>query len=954
MEDGRIDRNRTDDKMSQYVLSATLEMKDRMSATIKTVKKNVSGFKDALASTTPAVERLAGTNKKLTSSALEAASGVEQATGALDRFKGTRRATVSVTDNATSKINRIKSQLNGLKSKDIAVNLVQKGGSKFKNGLDGVASGMLMNTSMQMLGGAGVGFGIYNTIKSYMDFEQTMSGVKAIAGATDDEFQQLTQSALEMGAKTKFTTTEAAQALTYMGMAGWKTDEMIGGLPGIMNLAAASGEDLAQVSDIVTDAMTSFKMSAEQAGEFADVLAIASSNSNTNVGKMGYTFKYVAPLAGALGYNIQDTALAIGAMADSGIKGEQAGTSLKTILTRLVSPTKDAKDAIAVLNQHVAGGFSVIDATTGKMKPLKTVLNDLRKGFKDLDTAEKTKVATDLAGQDALPGLLALLNESDEKYDSLSKAIDGASGAAEKMAKIRLDNLAGDLTYLSSAWDGLTKNLLSGSASSGLRDITQEVTKLINRFNEDIKDGLDFGDVFDVVGQLVIDLKNKFLQLDGVGSVLAGGALVGALYKITKLTKSGVDAISDVLHPKSGGLSGGTGSSSIGDMTVSANNVIVNGKVGAGGTGVGAPGGATGTKTGEVPSAGKMGRWGKIFGRVAMGLSIGTAAYDIYNAAPGDRGNVAVKAGGSLAGMYAGSKAGAFAGGAIGGAFGGVGAIPGSIIGAILGGLGGSVLGNNLADGLLNGTFGASRLQSMKEEVTYRDNESRGMTYEDYDNVTESMEKATEDRSKAMSSLWDTMWTGLRNHGQETVDSIKDQWSDIPGWYDSDVWGPIDSGASRTGGAIENAFSNAWSSIESVWGSAASWFESNVSAPISAKISQISANALSQYSFGKDGSLKSGPDIPMDAVGDYNFPGGLAQINEHGGELIDLPQESRIYPAGKTAQIISREAQNAPRSGNTVTVTGNTFIVRNEADMDKIAYTIMRALEQGYANYGGA
>ena len=940
--------------MSQYILSATLEMKDKMSAVIKTAKKNVSGFKATLASTTPAVDRLAGTNKKLTSSALEAASGVEKATSALDRFKGTRRATVSVTDNATSTINRIKSQLNGIKSKDVAVNLVQKGGSKLKNSLGGVASGMMMNTSMQMLGGAGVGFGIYNTIKSYMDFEQTMSGVKAIAGATDDEFQKLTQSALDMGAKTKFTTTEAAQALTYMGMAGWKTDEMISGLPGIMNLAAASGEDLASVSDIVTDAMTSFKMGAEEAGEFADVLAAAASNSNTNVGKMGYTFKYVAPLAGALGYNIQDTALAIGAMADSGVKGEQAGTSLRALFTRLVSPTKDVNEAMAVLSQHVEGGFSAIDATTGKMKPLRTVLTDLRKGFKGLSEAEKGKIASDLAGQEAMSGLLAIVNESDEKFDSLAKSIDDSHDAAEKMAKIRLDNLAGDLTYLSSAWDGFTKNLLSGSASSGLRDVTQEVTKLINKFNEDIKDGLDVGDVFDVVGTLVIDLKNKFLQLDGVGSVLAGGALAGALYKLAKLTKSGVDAVTDVLHPKGESLPGGAGGGSVGNMTVSANNVIVNGKVSAGGTGVEVPGGTAGTKTGDGAKVGKVGKFGKIFGRVMTLAALGTAAYEVYNAAPGERGATAFKAGGSLAGMYAGSKAGALAGGAIGSAFGGVGAIPGSILGAILGGLGGSVLGNNLADGILNGTFGASRLQSMKEEATYRDNESRGMTYEDYDGVTESMEKATEDRSKAISGLWDTMWESLKSHGQETVESIKDQWSDIPGWYDSDVWGPIDSGASRTGSAIESAFSGAWSSIEGVWSGAASWFESNVVSPISAKISQISANALSQYSFGKDGSLKSGPDIPMDAVGDTYFPGGLAQINEHGGELIDLPQGSRIYPSGKTEHIISREVQRASNSGNSVTVTGNTFIVRNEADMDKIAYTIMRALEQGYANYGGA
>ncbi len=349
----------------------------------------------------------------------------------------------------------------------------------------------------------------------------------------------------------------------------------------------------------------------------------------------------------------------------------------------------------------------------------------------------------------------------------------------------------------------------------------------------------------------------------------------------------------------------------------------------------------------------KLGDGGKIFGRVAMGLSIGTAAYDIYKAAPEDRGNVAAKSAGGLAGMYLGAKAGGMAGGAIGSAFGGVGAIPGAVIGSILGGIGGSIWGNNLADGILNGTFGADRLRSMKEAATYHDNEVRGTTYEDYDAVTDSMEKATETRSQAISGLWSTMWESLKTGGQTAVSTVENAWDGAVSWFDSSVWSPLKTAASSAGSAIENAFSSAWASVEGVWGSVAEWFESHVADPISAKISQISANALSRYSFA-NGSVSVDSSVPMDAVGDYNFPGGLAQINEHGGELIDLPQGSRIYPAEKSARIIAREAQSRAGSSPSVTVTGNTFVVRNEADMDKIAYTIMRALEQGYANYGGA
>ena len=194
-----------------------------------------------------------------------------------------------------------------------------------------------------------------------------MSKVAAISGATGDDLKALTDKAKEMGATTKFSASESADALQYMAMAGWKTDDMLSGLEGIMNLAAASGEDLATTSDIVTDALTAFGLTAEDSTHFADILAQASANANTNVGMMGETFKYVAPVAGALGYSAEDTALAIGLMANSGIKASQAGTSLRSIMSRMAKPTKEVQNAMNKL------GVSLTDSS-GNMKTLNELM----------------------------------------------------------------------------------------------------------------------------------------------------------------------------------------------------------------------------------------------------------------------------------------------------------------------------------------------------------------------------------------------------------------------------------------------------------------------------------------------------------------------------------------------------------------------------------------------------
>ena len=285
-------------------------------------------------------------------------------------------------------------------------------------------------------------------IKTSSDFESAMSKVSAISGATGTNLDKLNKKAQEMGSKTKFSATEAANAFEYMAMAGWKPEDMLDGIEGIMNLAAASGEDLATTSDIVTDALTAFGLSAKDSGHFADVLAKASSSANTNVSMLGESFKYVAPVAGALGYSAEDTAIALGLMANAGIKGSQAGTALRSSISRLVKPTDDAA---AMMDKY---GISLTNAD-GTMKPLGEVMNNLREKLGGLSEAEQAQAAATLFGQEAMSGMLAIINASDSDYQSLTDSIYNADGAAQQMADTMLNNLSGQLTLLKSALEGL-------------------------------------------------------------------------------------------------------------------------------------------------------------------------------------------------------------------------------------------------------------------------------------------------------------------------------------------------------------------------------------------------------------------------------------------------------------------------------------------------------------------
>lgn len=354
----------------------------------------------------------------------------------------------------------------------------------FSSALNTVGSGLAKGVTLPLLG---VGTA---AVKVASSFDSAMSEVKAISGATGTQFTQLRDKAIEMGAKTKFSATESAEAFKYMAMAGWDTKDMLNSISGVMNLAAASGEDLGTVSDIVTDAMTAFGLAADgttkvlkngynvevsNAEHFSDVLAEASSRSNTNVSLMGATFKYVAPIAGAMGYSIEDTAVAIGLMASAGIKGEQAGTALRSTITRLVKPTKESGTAMDAL------GISVTNSD-GSMKSLDDVLRQVRSSMSGLTEDQKASYAAMLAGQEGMSGLLAIVNASDEDYQKLSESIQNCTGASQEMADTMQDNLGGAVTLLKSALEsaGIT---IGERLTPYIRELAEWITGLVEKFN---------------------------------------------------------------------------------------------------------------------------------------------------------------------------------------------------------------------------------------------------------------------------------------------------------------------------------------------------------------------------------------------------------------------------------------------------------------------------------------
>nr|DAS84396.1 MAG TPA: minor tail protein [Caudoviricetes sp.] len=850
---------------AEHVIDIVVETKDNVSPGLDRAKKKLSGFEKSIEKTQARLNAFAKADYEVVLRAIDRITPTSgKARDTLRSLAGrTYNATISAIDRTAIKVREAQARLTALTSKAWMVTIAAKNTVAAK--ASGAVSGAVQSvTGMggQMLAGAGIGYGIYDTIKTYKDFQAQMSTVAAISGATGTELDALTEKAKEMGASTSFSASDAGKAFEYMAMAGWKSGEMISGISGIMDLAAASGEDLGRVSDIVTDALTAFGLQAADSGHFADVLAAASSNSNTNVSMMGETFKYVAPLAGSLGYSIEDVSVAIGILANSGIKGEKAGTGLTAVFNGLSSPTKQAKAAMDEL------GISMFDSA-GKARPLRDMIGNLREAFAGLSQEEKMKYAYDLAGVDGMKTIQLLVNASASDYEKLTEAIANADGAARKMAETRMDNLAGDMEQLGGAWETFQLSIMEGKGAEGLRSFVSGVTKDIERLTEYMKDGFDISDVGRLALDILTQLKNKFLELDGIGSILAGGVLAGALYKIASLAKKAGRFIKDASSGGGGGSSAAEGGlPGVKSMVVHAQSVVVNGGSGAGGA-VPDVGGSKGGGKASAPKG--RARFGGILGRAAAVVGLGLGAYEAYNIHQEnqqslaeaqnafDSGDVPLShvkeverentnrmgasvgsTGGALAGGFAGAKAGAAIGGGIGALFGGVGAAPGAAIGGVIGGIGGAIGGSMLGESI----------GKQFAEIS----EAASTTWSSIKSGASDTWSRVSDAASSASSYVGTQWSAFKGYIGDALSPIRERvedtinvivglgatvWEEIKPYWDegkafvSEVWQSIRDTAQAAWDGIKDSISAAWDTICEFFAPAGDWFLSSVWQPIS-------------------------------------------------------------------------------------------------------------------------
>lgn len=911
-------------------LSAVIELKDNISANINKMSTNFAQFIKRTSALDPILQKTDTATKRTGRAFDELGVKVGKTKSSLSSLRSVYNTSLRVKDYATSTIRKVKAEATAFGGKVYTATMAMRDATgpamgKVKNKLSGAAAGLTMGVPVQMLGMAGVGLGVMDIIKTYSDFTKEMSNVKAISGASEEAFEKLTKSALEMGRTSKFTATESAQALGYMAMAGWNTEQMMSGLPGVMNLAAASGEDLAKVSDIVTDAMTAFKMPAADSAHFADVLAKASSKSNTNVGLMGYTFKYVAPLAGTLGYSIEDVGVAIGAMANASIKGEQAGTNLRAILSRMSKPTEEISAAMEDI------GVSLTDAN-GQIKPFSSVMKELRTGFKRLTPEQRLMYASTIAGTEAMSGLLAIVEQGDDDFANLTKEINNAKGASQEMAAVKMNNLAGDLTLLSSEWDSFVLGLMTDKGGGGgLRSAVQEVTDVIKAFHGGDEQGRTTIEVWKGLGKIIGDTLKKVYEFDGsAGAILATGATITALYKIGKVGTKAFKWLKSVPKGKQLPVGGSSGLPGISDMTVNAATVYVNGSVVPGTDSGVSPGGKKSPGKTSVPReapipAKPRSRWRigvdatKKVGGYALKpikavakrvgwLPVIAGAYQIATAQPGQRMQATANVAGGLAGAWAGGKAGSAIGGAVGSAFGGVGAIPGAAIGGVLGSIGGYMGGEALME----------NWSSVTDWISNKTKEAGDKAVENYRQSQSELSSITEEtnsKEAQMADLRAQAWKGA-------WESVKSAWGECQGWFDANVWQPLVSAVNSAKESIISAFSDAVAGAKAVWQGITGWFEENIIGPLRSKFNTLStlASGISMPSElgGSGGSLlkgsysffSGGKPPKRNALGTTYFTGGLTTINEHGEELIDLAGGSRIYPAGQTKRIIRDEVRS--------------------------------------------
>jgi TP901 family phage tail tape measure protein len=934
--------------MSEFLLSATLELKDKLTGTVNEARKGLANLKESVQGIPSGMQSAAASFEKTGASAKALTSGVDAAKRSLSGIKGAYTTRLEAKDDATSKIKQVQEELNQFKGKtytamiNVKNNMAKDGGmgGKLSNGMSNMAGGMLMGTSLQMAGAAGIGYGIYDTIKTYMDFEAQLSEIKALTGLDAAAMDQVKEKAMELGQATVFGNTEVAKGMAELLKAGVDIKDVLGDASeAALNLAVAGDIALPDAAEIMSTAMNAFKV--DDATHAADILAGAANASATSVGELKYSLAACSAVAAGAGMSFDDTNTALAVFAQNGLKGLDAGTSLKTMLSNLVPKGKTAIAAFEKLNLLTESGSSAFFDEAGKMKSLADIAGLLNNRLKDMTKEEQLSTLYDMFGSDAIRGGMILLREGADGVTQMFNEMGKVT--AKDVAITRMDNLKGDIEQLSGAWENFQDRLMDSHNSFGLRGFITELTDVVQYASDLMKDGFDFSDVFKIAGKGINDLKNKFLEFDGVGSVLAGGVLAAGLYKITKLALKAKDAVTGLGGTKLGGGIGDAAGMAR-EMIVNAQTVIVNGLKSASGNGTtilgpdGKPMKQKPTPTGtSIPKASS--RWSKLLGRapiIGTALALGSSALDVAYAPEGQRGTAAASAIGGLGGMLAGGKIGAAGGAAIGSLVGPEGTAVGGAVGGIVGGtagyLGGEAVVKDFAD-----QFDFS---GVKEKWST----AIGEMERDFANAGPRFQSDWAEITAGLQASWDNNVAYMRAKQEEFGTNMQTTWNDIS----TNAQSAMDS--------VRSAFSDASTNAESAWNGVVDWFDANVWGPLKEKASDAwtsiksATSGISLPSFGVHL-----PGMKWNATGSSYFEGGLTHINEHGGEIVDLPQGSRIYPAATTQRIIEQQvSRNGGQQPAGVVVSGNTFVVREEADIDRIAHQLFQLMDQAELNYGGS
>lgn len=861
--------------MSNYVLSATLELKDQFTAQVNKARSGFKGLTETLKSTGSASDAAAAGMGKAGTAAVKAAGQADRAKRAFQGIRGIYEATIRAKDDATAKLQRVKTELNGLKGKayTVAINVKQNGDiGGMKDKLSGMAAGAMAGLPVQAAGFAGLGYGVFDAVKNYSDFTAQLSQIKAVTGLDAEAMDAVKEKALELGADTQFSSTEAAQGMTELLKAGVSVKDVLGDASqAALDLAAAGQLSLPEAAEIMSTAMNAFHM--DDATHAADVLVGAANASATGVQELKYSLSAVSAVAAGVGMSFDDTNTALAVFANNGLKGSDAGTSLKTMLMNLSPQTKQATEEMQRLGLLTDEGTSKFFDQEGHLRSLSDIAGLLQDHLSGLTDEEKMNALSTMFGSDAIRGGMIMLREGAKGVKDMNAAMKDIT--AHETAKVAMDNLRGSLLRLKSAWENLTIKLLDHGVGDGLRGFTEEVGKLTSHFSGLIDDGLQVTDVIKIVGEGINDLKNKFLAFDGIGSVLAGGALAVGLKKIYNLAMKVKDVIQGI--PKNlpdGTPTGGNGlpsTSSVKDMVVTATNVIINSK----GAPTTAPTSAPptnapvpvpeGTPKG-TPKPGwgaRLSSWAKRLPWIGSAIALGGTALDVAYAPEGEKLSTAGRDAAGLAGSFAGMKGGALLGAKFGSVIApGAGTAAGAIVGGIAGGIGGDVVGQKLAE-----AFQSINWDSFSQVINEKNAEwsqtfaQLGPTITStFEGIRQSMSDTDDWLTGKQAELHQYMadsWEGIKQSGADTWESIKqsgvDSWDMICQVADEKnaewsqtfadakesagnrlaeleesagtIWEEISSGASSMESNIASAFQSAKDEAEAAWDGVTGWFE---------------------------------------------------------------------------------------------------------------------------------